>query len=155
MLSSGLALAAAAALQPAAGAAQVVSSDWEKVDLPVDPGVVLLDIGFTDDSHGALTALCILLQTGAVPLRCMVPALTGSRPYTCMCGHACPNGKPGFCQRFHLQTDPAGARQYQPRCRSTSDSNSCERAQCSEPCWVGRQAGGCAVSYTAGSTAVR
>lgn len=46
--------AAAANLQSAlpASARQVVSSDWEKVDLPVDPGVVLLDIGFTDDQHG-------------------------------------------------------------------------------------------------------
>ncbi|CAL5224094.1 g6721 [Coccomyxa viridis] len=56
-IGGGLALAAAAAnLQAAlpASARQVVSSDWEKVDLPVDPGVVLLDIGFTDDKHGFL-----------------------------------------------------------------------------------------------------
>ena len=54
-IGGGLALAAAAAnLQLAlpASARQVVSSDWEKIDLPVDPGVVLLDIGFTDDQHG-------------------------------------------------------------------------------------------------------
>lgn len=54
-IGGSLALAAAAAnLQAAlpAAARQVVSSDWEKVDLPVDPGVVLLDIGFTDDKHG-------------------------------------------------------------------------------------------------------
>ncbi|CAK0731917.1 hypothetical protein CVIRNUC_000060 [Coccomyxa viridis] len=56
-IGGSLALAAAAAnLQAAlpAAARQVVSSDWEKVDLPVDPGVVLLDIGFTDDKHGFL-----------------------------------------------------------------------------------------------------
>jgi len=48
-----LALASAAALQSNLPAeARVLSSDWEKVDLPVDPGVVLLDIGFTDDKHG-------------------------------------------------------------------------------------------------------
>lgn len=52
-MGSGLALAAAAALQtPLSAEARVLSSDWEKVDLPVDPGVVLLDIGFTDDKHG-------------------------------------------------------------------------------------------------------
>jgi len=36
--------------------AQVVSSDWEQVKLPIDPGVVLLDIGFTGDdpNHGFL-----------------------------------------------------------------------------------------------------
>ncbi len=57
-----MALAAAAAnLQAAlpASARQVVSSDWEKVDLPVDPGVVLLDIGFTDDKHGASCTLSL------------------------------------------------------------------------------------------------
>ena len=55
LLSGGLALAAATALQSSlpANAGQVVSSDWEKVALPVDPGVVLLDIGFTDEKHGA------------------------------------------------------------------------------------------------------
>lgn len=54
-IGGALALAAAASLQTPlpASARQVVSSDWEKVDLPVDPGVVLLDIGFTDDQHGA------------------------------------------------------------------------------------------------------
>ncbi len=64
-IGGGLALAAAAAnLQAAlpASARQVVSSDWEKVDLPVDPGVVLLDIGFTDDKHGAQFVSCHLKQ---------------------------------------------------------------------------------------------
>jgi hypothetical protein len=55
-LGGGLALATAAALQSSLPAgARVVSSEWEKVDLPVDPGVVLLDIGFTDDKHGEAT----------------------------------------------------------------------------------------------------
>ena len=61
-IGGSLALAAAAAnLQAAlpASARQVVSSDWEKVDLPVDPGVVLLDIGFTDDKHGAACTLSL------------------------------------------------------------------------------------------------
>ena len=89
MLSSGLALAAAAALQPAAGAAQVVSSDWEKVDLPVDPGVVLLDIGFTDDSHGALHALCLLSQTCDALRVLYAPPLTGRGPATAVLVHAC------------------------------------------------------------------
>ena len=62
-----MALAAAAAnLQAAlpAAARQVVSSDWEKIDLPVDPGVVLLDIGFADDKHGK-TKLCAI--TSPIP----------------------------------------------------------------------------------------
>jgi hypothetical protein len=57
---SGLALSAAAGLlplaapQPALANNKVLSADWEKVDLPVDKGVVLLDIGFTgtDPNHG-------------------------------------------------------------------------------------------------------
>ena len=67
-IGGGLALAATAAnLQAAlpASARQVVSSDWEKVDLPVDPGVVLLDIGFTDDKHGAYSILPLQAE-GAV-----------------------------------------------------------------------------------------
>jgi photosystem II stability/assembly factor-like uncharacterized protein len=42
--------------QPAFAANKVLSSDWEKVDLPVDKGVVMLDIGFTgtDPNHGFL-----------------------------------------------------------------------------------------------------
>uniref|UniRef100_A0A7R9V5I5 Photosystem II stability/assembly factor n=1 Tax=Chlamydomonas euryale TaxID=1486919 RepID=A0A7R9V5I5_9CHLO len=64
VLGSGAALAAAAAaceLVELAGpspavADQVISSDWEVVELPVDKGVVLLDIGFTgsDPNHGFL-----------------------------------------------------------------------------------------------------
>lgn len=55
-----LALAFAAALQSNLPAeARVLSSDWEKVDLPVDPGVVLLDIGFTDDKHGVTPSLAL------------------------------------------------------------------------------------------------
>lgn len=93
LLSGGLALAAATALQSSlpANAGQVVSSDWEKVGLPVDPGVVLLDIGFTDEKHGARlpfgrnpcvlpasSAFCVasvhrlchsLLRAGHLPLR--------------------------------------------------------------------------------------
>ncbi len=52
-IGGSIALASVAALQSSLPAeARVVSSDWEKVDLPVDPGVVLLDIGFTDEKHG-------------------------------------------------------------------------------------------------------
>ena len=54
-----------------AAARQVVSSDWEKVDLPVDPGVVLLDIGFTDDKHGeAIICACTLLFAGSWYMLC-------------------------------------------------------------------------------------
>lgn len=61
VLASGALLSAAAAAsefavpRPAA-ANLVLSSDWEQVDLPVDPKVVLLDIGFTetDPNHGFL-----------------------------------------------------------------------------------------------------
>lgn len=59
MLSGALAAAAVAtAAQPAlplpAKANRVLSSDWEVVDLPVEKGVVLLDVGFTgtDPNHG-------------------------------------------------------------------------------------------------------
>ncbi|KAF6259737.1 photosystem II stability/assembly factor HCF136 [Scenedesmus sp. NREL 46B-D3] len=60
MLSSAVALGAATMLPYAAPFAakanKVLSSDWEEVDLPVDKGVVLLDIGFTgsDPNHGFL-----------------------------------------------------------------------------------------------------
>lgn len=63
LASSGMLSAAAAAsslLQlptaPAASAGTVVAPDWEQVPLPLDPGVVLLDIGFTgtNPDHGFL-----------------------------------------------------------------------------------------------------
>lgn len=58
LLGAGLAVAGASAvplsLPSPAAANQVLSADWEQVALPVDPGVVLLDIGFADDKHGFL-----------------------------------------------------------------------------------------------------
>jgi len=57
LLGAGLSLAAAVQLRTANSAdALVVSKEWEKVNLPVDPGVVLLDIAFTgtDPNHGFL-----------------------------------------------------------------------------------------------------
>lgn len=56
LLAAGLALSTAAQWQAEPALAQVVSPDWEQVKLPVDPGVVLLDIGFTGDDpkHGFL-----------------------------------------------------------------------------------------------------
>ncbi len=60
LLSGSLALAAAAATAapapPAAAASRLLSSDWELVELPIDKGVVLLDVGFTgsDPLHGFL-----------------------------------------------------------------------------------------------------
>lgn len=60
MLSAGLALSAAsllpAAAPPAAQANRLLSAEWELVDLPLEPGVVILDVGFTgtDPDHGAL-----------------------------------------------------------------------------------------------------
>ena len=44
------------AAAPRASAGTVVAPDWEQVPLPLDPGVVLLDIGFTgtDPHHGFL-----------------------------------------------------------------------------------------------------
>lgn len=48
--------AARAQLPGAASANSDMSEEWEKVDLPIDPTIVLLDIGFTgtDPKHGAL-----------------------------------------------------------------------------------------------------
>ncbi|KXZ52071.1 hypothetical protein GPECTOR_10g1094 [Gonium pectorale] len=57
VLGAGLATATSLALSSAPSPAlanQLLSSEWEIVDLPVDKGVVLLDIGFTDDKHGFL-----------------------------------------------------------------------------------------------------
>ena len=34
--------------------AEEVSKFWELVDLPLEPGIILLDIAFTDDKHGFL-----------------------------------------------------------------------------------------------------
>ena len=49
-------LAQLSAAAPRASAGTVVAPDWEQVPLPLDPGVVLLDIGFTgtDPDHGFL-----------------------------------------------------------------------------------------------------
>ncbi|KAI8470433.1 MAG: photosynthesis system II assembly factor YCF48-domain-containing protein [Monoraphidium minutum] len=61
LLGASVALSAAAGVLPlalpgAAVANTVLSADWEQVDLPVDSGVVMLDIGFTGDdpNHGFL-----------------------------------------------------------------------------------------------------
>jgi len=60
MLASTLAAAAALNMQlPSAAQAasgDLASQEWEKVDLPIDPTIVLLDIGFTgtDPKHGFL-----------------------------------------------------------------------------------------------------
>lgn len=58
LLSTGVALGAATTMQPVlpAQANRLLSGDWELVNLPLDPGVVLLDIGFTgsDPNHGKL-----------------------------------------------------------------------------------------------------
>eukprot|EP00884_Botryococcus_braunii_P023649 jgi/Botrbrau1/9969/Bobra.0012s0064.1 len=59
ILNTGAGLAAWTALQSVSapgGKAYVVSPEWEQVALPVDPGVVLLDIGFTgtNPNHGFL-----------------------------------------------------------------------------------------------------
>ena len=52
-------LAQLSAAAPQASAGTVVAPDWEQVPLPLDPGVVLLDIGFTgtDPDHGFLLGL--------------------------------------------------------------------------------------------------
>lgn len=58
LLGSGAALLASQVSLPASAAEyNVTSSDWELVDLPVEKGVVLLDIAFTgsDPKHGFLT----------------------------------------------------------------------------------------------------
>lgn len=58
LLSAAAAASAASAISfpSAANAGTVVAPDWEQVPLPLDPGVVLLDIGFTgtDPNHGFL-----------------------------------------------------------------------------------------------------
>lgn len=58
VLGASLAVTAASQLQfpQQAAAGKVVSREWEQVDLPLDPAIVLLDIGFTgsDPNHGFL-----------------------------------------------------------------------------------------------------
>lgn len=58
VLNAGMLLTAGAAMLPTlpANANRLLSSDWEIVDLPIDSGVVLLDVGFTgsDPNHGFL-----------------------------------------------------------------------------------------------------
>lgn len=57
MLGAGAALTAATFGPTApASADRLLSDDWEQVDLPLDKGIVLLDIGFTgsDPNHGFL-----------------------------------------------------------------------------------------------------
>lgn len=58
VLTAGLAMSAAAAIQPSlpAKANLLLSPEWEQVELPLEEGVVLLDIGFTgsDPNHGFL-----------------------------------------------------------------------------------------------------
>lgn len=57
VLNAGIAAAAAVGVQlPGPADALVVSKEWEKVALPLDPGVVLLDIAFTgtNPDHGFL-----------------------------------------------------------------------------------------------------
>lgn len=58
VLKAGMLLTAGATILPSmpANANRLLSSDWELVDLPVDSGVVLLDVGFTgsDPNHGFL-----------------------------------------------------------------------------------------------------
>mmetsp|Transcript_25154 Transcript_25154/g.63824 ORF Transcript_25154/g.63824 Transcript_25154/m.63824 type:complete len:405 (-) Transcript_25154:716-1930(-) len=61
LLSTGAAIATSSALSPLiltkpALANKPISSEWELVDLPLEKGVVLLDIGFTgsDPNHGFL-----------------------------------------------------------------------------------------------------
>ncbi len=71
VLGAGVALTAGSALQgvftPQAGAT-VVSPEWEQVQLPVDPGVVLLDIGFTgDDPNHGMYALSPSMLTDDAP----------------------------------------------------------------------------------------
>jgi hypothetical protein len=56
LLSAGLALGAASAVQPSlpAHANRVLSSEWEVVELPIEKDILLLDIAFTgsDPNHG-------------------------------------------------------------------------------------------------------
>lgn len=62
LLSAGLALSAASAVQPAlpAHANRPLSAEWEVVDLPVEKDVLLLDIAFTgsDPNHGGWVRGC-------------------------------------------------------------------------------------------------
>jgi hypothetical protein len=41
-----------------ASAAETVSAEWEKIDLPIDPTIVLLDIGFTESDPKRGTLRC-------------------------------------------------------------------------------------------------
>jgi len=48
------ALAGAVSLPAPAQAGRVISGDWEQVELPIDKGVVLLDLAMVDANHGFL-----------------------------------------------------------------------------------------------------
>lgn len=66
LLGTGAALAAATSLEPVrpANANRLLSGDWELVDLPLEPGIVLLDVGFTgsDPNHGNIHFISLFLQ---------------------------------------------------------------------------------------------
>ena len=51
---AALAAPAIAALPAGPAKAEEVSKYWEQIDLPLEPGVILLDIAFIDDKHGFL-----------------------------------------------------------------------------------------------------
>ena len=75
LLSAGLALSAASAVQPAlpAHANRPLSAEWEVVDLPLEKDVLLLDIAFTgsDPNHGGCAgARLTWLHSSAVGAGC-------------------------------------------------------------------------------------
>ena len=51
---AALAAPALAAMPAGPAKAEEVSKFWELVDLPLEPGIILLDIAFADDKHGFL-----------------------------------------------------------------------------------------------------
>ena len=51
---AALAAPAIAAMPAGPAKAEEISKFWEKVDLPLEPGIILLDIAFVDDKHGFL-----------------------------------------------------------------------------------------------------
>merc|ERR1719498_2169596 len=43
---------------------RLISTDWEKIEIPVTPEIVLMDIGFVDDMHGFIIGTKLtLLET--------------------------------------------------------------------------------------------
>ena len=130
LLGAGLALGAAAGVQPSlpAHANRLLSAEWEVVELPIDKDVLLLDIAFTgsDPLHGALEpphacSVNLLLDAGSVKacLTCLGCPLAASGErcspaaepllHACWPAHACVLGTNPICRRVPAGQPPDAA----------------------------------------------